>query len=106
MRKSIKSEEFFKLVAVRAGVSDLDTIKRVFYGMIKVISSELRNKHTVKMPDWGEFNLLIYKSRNTLNVGTGRIEPLPPKPMVKFVPDLKVKKYFYSLMGSSLDEGL
>ncbi len=100
--KSINSEEFFKLVAVKAGIVDLDTVKKVYYGMIKAISNELRNKHVVKMPDWGELSLLMYKSRRTRNINTGRVEALPPKPMVKFVADYKVKKYFHALM----DEGL
>jgi len=95
--KSIESDEFFKLLAVKAGISDLDTVKRVYYGMIKVLSGELRKNHVIKMPDWGEFVLRVYKARNTLNVNTGRIEFLPAKPTVKFNPDLKMKKYFYSL---------
>ena len=31
--KSIKSDEFFKLVAVKAGIADLQTVKDVFYGI-------------------------------------------------------------------------
>ncbi len=100
--KSINPEEFFKLIALKSGISDLETIRRVYYGMIKVISGELRSKHVIKMPDWGEFSLLIYKSRRTLNVNTRQLENLPPKPMVKFHSDVKVKKYFHAL----IDQGL
>lgn len=95
--KSIKPDEFFKLVATKSGISDLDIVKRVFYGMIKVISGELRSKHIVNMPDWGEFVLKVHKSRNALNINTKQIEILPPKTTVKFNPDYKVKRYFYSL---------
>lgn len=95
--KGLTSEEFFKQVAINSGISDLRVVKDIYYGMVKTISRELKGKQKIKLPDWGEFLLKIYKSRQTLNVNTGRREILPPKPMVKFVPDYKVKRYFYEL---------
>jgi nucleoid DNA-binding protein len=103
--RSIGSKEFFKLVAVNSGVSDLEITKRIYYGLIKTLSKELRSNHVVKMPDWGDFTLRIYKSRMTVNVNSGRLEPLPPKPYLKFTSDWKVKKYFQSLMSSE-EKGL
>lgn len=99
--KSITPDEFFKQVAINSGVSDLDTVRSIFYGMVRTMSRELRDKHIVKLPDWGEFVLKIYKSRRARDVSDGAIRILPPKPMVKFVPDHKVKKYFYALGGDS-----
>lgn len=99
--KSIPPEEFFRKVALNSGISDLSIVKDVFYGLIRTISRELRDRHTVKLPDWGEFVLKIYKSRRALDVSDGTIRVLPPKPMVKFVPDYKVKKYFYSIGDDS-----
>jgi len=100
--KSIKPDEFFKLVSVNSGVTDLQTVKDIYYGMIKTISRELKSKHAVKLPLWGEFLLKIMKARKTLNVNTRVIEYLPAKPVVKFEPDYKVKDYFYALGN---DEG-
>lgn len=94
--KSINPEEFFKKVAINSGVSDLSIVRDVFYGIIRTISQELRARHSIKLPDWGEFLLKVYKSRNIISVQGGRIM-LPPKPMVKFVPDYKMKRYFYQL---------
>lgn len=94
--KSIEPEEFFKKVAVNSGVSDLSIVRDIFYGIVRTISQELRARHSIKLPDWGEFLLKVYKSRSIVSVQGGKVT-LPPKPMVKFIPDYKMKKYFYSL---------
>ncbi len=96
--KSINQDEFFKMMSVHSGVSDLNLIKNIYYGMIKTISRELKSRQSIKLPDWGEFKLKIHKSRRFISV-TGEPGVLPPKPTIKFVPDYKVKKYFYELGG-------
>lgn len=95
--KSIKPEEFFRLIAINSGISDLETIKDIYYGMIRTISRELRDKQTIKLPDWGDFNLKIHKARKYKETNNNTFIDLPAKPTVKFVPDYKVKRYFYSL---------
>jgi len=92
--KSIKSEEFFKLIAVNSGISDLNIVKDIFYGMIKTISRELKNRQEIKLPDWGKFVLKVSKQRTVRNVNNGMLINLPPILMVKFIPDYKVKRYF------------
>lgn len=99
--KSIGSEDFFKQVAINSAVSDLSLVKNIYYGMIRTVGRELKNRHVVRLPDWGDFLLKIQKSRNTLNVNTGRQEVIPPKPMVKFIPAKAVKKHFYAIGGES-----
>jgi len=94
--KSISSEEFFKKIAINAGIRDLDTVKDFYYGMVRTISRELKDKQIINLPDWGEFNLRVMKSRRTTDVNTKNIINLPAKTLVKFSPDYKVKKYFYS----------
>lgn len=95
--KSIKSEEFFKLVAVNSGMVDMETTKRIYYGIIKTISRELKNVQIVKLPDWGEFVLKVQRPRRIKDLNNGTDIQLPAKPMVKFSPDEKVKHYFYTL---------
>ena len=94
---SIGPEEFFKQVALNSGVSDLQIARDVFYGLIRTISRELKQKHVIKLPDWGEFTLKVHKSRKFINVNDGEQGVLPPKPTIKFIPDWKVKKYFHAL---------
>ena len=95
--KSINPDEFFKQVSINSGGTDPDTTRRVFYGLIRTISRELKDKHVVKLPDWGEFRLKIHKARQSPDVNDGTMRFIPAKPVVKFVPDHKVKKYFYAL---------
>lgn len=101
--KKIKPEEFFKKVCVASGVSDLQTVKNIYYGLVKTVSRELRTVQFVEMPDWGKFHLHIYKSRRTTNVNNGQIIVIPPKLVVKYIADWKVKKYFASV---GVKEGL
>lgn len=96
--KSAKPDEFFKLVSVNSDVSDLVLIKNIFYGIVKTMSRELKARHSVKLPDWGEFKLRIHKSRRFKSI-TGEMAILDPKPTIKFAPDYKVKKYFQELGG-------
>ena len=95
--KSIKTDEFFKLVAVNSGISDIDVVKRVFYGMVKTMSRELRNNKIINLPDWGKFFLKVHKERKAINVNTRDQMIVPPTNVLKFVPDYKVKSYFHSL---------
>ena len=98
--KSIKADEFFKLVAANSGLHDVSIAKDVYYGMVRTMSRELRGKHSIKLPDWGEFKLKIHKARNFVSVN-GERGILPATPVLKFVADHKVKKYFHAFT----DEG-
>lgn len=94
--KSIGSEEFFKQISINSGV-DLESVRNVYYGLIKTLSRELKGKQKIKMPDWGEFNIKIYKARKYKETNNNTFIYIPAKPMVKFTPDYKVKRYFYKL---------
>lgn len=99
--KSITSEEFFKQVAINSG-ADLETVRSVYYGMVRTLSRELKGKQKIKMPDWGEFNIKIHKAK--IYKGSNTFAPvlIPAKPLVKFTPDYKVKRYFYELGSEGL----
>lgn len=93
--KSIKPEEFFKMISINSGGVDPEVVQRVYYGMIRTISRELKGKQNIKLPDWGDFKLKLHKSRRSVDVNTGLLTIIPPKAIVKFSPDYKVKKYFH-----------
>ena len=93
----IQKDEFFRLIAINSGVGDLDTVRDVFYGMVKTISKELRSKNRVKLPDWGEFYIKVQKPKKTWDVERKIMKTISERPMVKFNPDYKVKAYFYGL---------
>ena len=93
----MKPDHFFTNIAIHAGLGDIKTVKDVYYGMIRTMSRELRINKSVKLPDWGEFKLKTHGARKFFNVSNGETAYLPPKPVVKFSPDHKVKKYFQAL---------
>jgi len=102
--KSIGSEEFFKEVAATAGIMDTRVVKDVFYSMIRVISRQLKSRHIVRLPDWGDFKLSIYKARRIKDVNSGSLRDIGAKALVRFIPDRKVKHYFYAF-GADQGEG-
>ena len=94
--KSIGEEEFFREVAMAAGISDLSTVKQIYYGMIRTLGRQLKSKHLVRMPDWGDFSIMIAKSRKFKSV-RGEVGVLPPLPTVKWKACENVKKHFHEL---------
>lgn len=101
MMKSIKPDEFFKLVSINSNVTDLQTVKDVYYGMIRTISRELKGKQVIELPDWGKFYIFLHKARNFVSIN-GEPGYLPAKPTVKFSPFNKVKEYFYLMVKEGL----
>ena len=66
--------------------------------MVKTISRELKSKHVVTLPDWGEFKLRISKERRIGDISKGgQATMLPAQVTVKFVADYKVRNYFHEL---------
>ena len=89
------------LLSTNAGLSDLDVTKRFYYGMIRTIIRELRDKHTISLPDLGKFELKIHKGRRYGNVSTGKTEFISARPTMKFYPCKALKEYFYALGNES-----
>jgi nucleoid DNA-binding protein len=94
--KSIDDKEFFRELAMASGISDLDVVKRVYYGLVRVMGQQLKARQKIRLPDWGEFSLKVAKSRRFKSV-TGEMGILPPLPTVKWKAYEGVKKYFHSL---------
>lgn len=100
--KGITPNEFFNQVCLNSGIADLRTVKDVYFGLLKTVSKEVRSKHVVFLPDWGEFALKIHKSRKSVDVNDGIVRVLPAKPTLKFYPCKGIKKYFQSLAEAGL----
>lgn len=93
----LSKEEFFAEISQLANFCDEELVRNVYYGMVKVISRQLRAGKSVKLPDWGEFYLLNSAPRQMAEVKSGRIISIGMKKCVKFEPDYKVKAYFRGL---------
>ena len=96
-RKNIKPEEFFKLVAVNSRMVDLEIVKMIYYGLVRTVTKELKGSGKVKLPDFGEFVLKVRNVRKGFDINTRTMVPRTPIAVIRFVPDWKVKRYFYDL---------
>jgi nucleoid DNA-binding protein len=94
--KSIKPEEFLKLVSANSGI-DLETSKRVYYGMLRTITRELKKNRIITLPDLGDFYIKMFKEKAIIDYQTKQRKMIPTTPVVKFKPDYKVKAYFHDL---------
>lgn len=93
----MNKKEFFSEISQLANFCDERLVESVYYGMVKVISRELRVQKRIKMPDWGEFYIHNAAPRQAVDVRSGQIRNLGMKKYVKFEPDYKVKAYFKNI---------
>jgi nucleoid DNA-binding protein len=98
---SISQEEFFRNVSLNSGVADLRTIKDIYFGLVRTITREMRDRRVVDLPEFGKFELLIYKEKMFRNINTGVWEPLPLRPVAKFTSNHNLQKYFQEIMNLS-----
>ena len=89
--------KFFDELVAASGYMDKDSVKRVYYGLVKLLSRELRVNSHVKMPDWGIFSLVLQAQRKVMNIHTKQAHILDNKKLVKYEADYKLKDYFKNL---------
>lgn len=58
-----EKKRFFDGVCSKSGWMDDDTIKMVYYGLVKHVLDELSTRGYVKLPDFGMFKVRIWKGR-------------------------------------------
>jgi len=85
--------DFFRKYSEKCNFRDPKDLKDVYYALLALILQELRYNDSIKLPDFGEFKVKIYKARITHNIETREMMHLPAKRVVKFLPDKKLKTY-------------
>lgn len=90
----LSEDEFFTEISARANYLPPETIRQVYYAMVKLLVAEVKTHGRVIMPDLGTLLLKYSKSRRSININTGKIEVLPEKKSLKLQPDHKLKRYF------------
>lgn len=93
----LSKEEFFGEISKLSNYCDQALVESMYYGMIKVISRQLKAGKRVKMPDWGEFYVHDAAPRMAMDVRSRQMRSISMKKYVKFEPDYKVKAYFNGL---------
>lgn len=88
-----QKERFFEKLAAKSSVHDTETPKKVYYGLIKLIMEELKQKEEFELPDWGEYEITETSGRYIKDVNTGERRKIGPKKQIKWSPAHKLKEY-------------
>ena len=79
---------------------DKKIVKNVYFGLVKMITQELRTKRKCILPELGEFSLKDYRPKRISDVNTGERRIIFPKMVIKFTANSNWKKYFKRLLDS------
>lgn len=83
-RGMLDEERFYHDVATEAGVADVDTVKKIYGAMVRVITRRLLDNFGTRMPYLGDFGMPLFRSK-TARMGTQTVK-LPPRRTLKFYP--------------------
>ena len=73
-KAELTEDEFFEAVSREANHLDPELIRSVYFGMIKAMAREIRNKRIVKLPGLGHF-LMVPRVKKVVGVQGGRVIP-------------------------------
>jgi len=93
--KALNTTDFFTAISKNSNYVSEDIVRDVFYGMVRVIGQELRDKGAVELPDLGHLVLHKMKERMSRDVNTKLLIKIPEKNIIKFRPCFDLKKYFH-----------
>jgi len=96
-----EKRRFFIRISNKCNYADPEMVKRVYYGMVKMIVERLKNEQTCWLPDLGRFWLANRKIRKVKNTFTGYEGYSGDHKSVFFLPDRKLKGYFKLLSKDS-----
>lgn len=86
-----KKREFFNKVAIESGTNSTDSVRRMYYGMVRAIGKELRSSGRIQLPDLGTFKVVAQKSRKIGNFGNPIV--IPETKIVRIDVDYKLKEF-------------
>lgn len=96
-RARYKLNKFMPLLSKYCNYIPDETIKEVYYGLIKMIGAELLKSGRVDCPDLGVFELFTRKPHMALDVKSQQLKMLGVKKQVKFRSCRKMKAHFYKV---------
>ena len=84
---------FFKDLTDKSNSYSEESVRDVYFGLVKLITEGFRSRATVELPHLGKFSLRERKGRFKGNVTTGEKEFLPATKEIKFEPFYAWKAY-------------
>lgn len=94
------NDDFFKLLAVESRVTDVSSVRAVYYGLCRMMLKELIVKNSSELPDLGKFKIKKHSRRQIRNIRTGELQLANESTTVKFIPDQKMRTYVNLKLGT------
>ena len=99
---SISEAELFKKLSDKANFIPEDTVKDIYYSLIKVIISEFRDGKEVILPGFGKFRLIEIKDYRRVNIATGKAY-ISDMRKIAFSGCVSLKKYINQMVIKKKD---
>lgn len=93
----INQKEFFRLLSAECNYVDERTVRMLYFGLLRVITQELRSNKCARLPHLGDFALVQQKSRPAW-VGKAQVR-IAPRDVLKMYPAEKMRRYFSAKQG-------
>lgn len=87
------SKIFFENLALEAGTSDIELVKKIYYGLIRRTIRELGNGRKLVYPNFGEFYVKRQKAKRMLHVVTRQMINIDAVGTARFKPSTRLKEY-------------
>lgn len=87
------NKSFFENLALEVGTSDLEIVRKVYYGLIRKTIRDLGNGSKLTYPEFGEFRIKEQKAKRMRHVLTGNMINIDAVCTVRFSPCIKLKEY-------------
>lgn len=90
----VDKNKFFRDISDRANHVDVDSVRTIYYAMIKTILTNVEQEGVAYLPNFGKFTLAELAGRFAPNLhGSGK-QYWPKRKIVKFTANDLLKKYF------------
>lgn len=87
------NKDFFDKLALEVGTSDIDIVKKVYYGLIRRTIRDLGNGKKINYPNFGEFYIKEQKAKRMKHVRTGEMIYINSVNTARFKPCTRLKEY-------------
>ena len=90
----VNKEKFFRDVSARANHVDLQSVRTIYYAILKTILIEVEKNEKVYLPNFGKFHLKEEKGRGAPGLNGGPTQRWKDRKIIKFSAGLRLKEYF------------